>query len=826
MKNDNIVKNDNIFNDLTVADFELLIEDLKMKQKGIIIHYIVDAHDVLEYCFPYGISFQKEKKSLDRVGDEQLAYYYLFFQNHPILLDEYRVELDSNHLRASSGKGPYLLEQFLKKYRTLEKKQKEELLEEIQNNSSFLVSAAIYASGPQKFYEKLLKESLLASEDSPRSNLPDGEEIFQLFGDAKPTDESTKWFNTWYDSNFQKFVGLPQSKIFEEMQKTHRDLMAIERVVNANLQIRNFQNIANKHVFLYFSSAEKSNEFFNESKILKEADANFVEAFNKQRDSNEGKPTSILRKQKHAYLLFLSQPDRKEIADNESFFKQWIDNLNKIWEFKQQIDVASHTSQNIQDFKEWRDTNLSYAKELENELVAKQAYGSKIHETYQKGKEIALAYLEQRNYEDLRSYLELQFQEYAATAERPNILERGRSMLLTSFSLQSKFSDILHFLNQEKDLRVLPGNDFIIGSYHILPTLLYYRYSNENISSKIPVRILELIYGISSYIGMSQNGKQTKTIEIINDIKNYLNTRGTHQSDYLHQTKLINLFLLQIAPFDEVSRSKVSKQSVNFINDYYNLFDKMISVPFFKQDIKEWIIQKSDESVFQEIEILYVKAWFERRCELYDASINTCNKGLLLRGHDPRFMHGICLAEYCKFLSSCSFSFDDIQVLNKCSLLCEETINLYELSIKEPHSEIVRHLLSGNLISVTNIRSRIQSIIHIMSFVYQVSFDYTQSLQIMRSCSKRIEEFSDSYDHELLNEPEILRTTSLENICKFLNEAKVNSKDRDMIRKYISGYNQTYAIRKYNLEDTKKIAISDKIFEMLNTTVESVKNSL
>src|ERR1700722_10713556 len=75
-----------------------LQQDVRLLGEGYQLLTVVDTFDICEYCFPFGIEFDKKMdKSMGALGDEQFSYDFLFKKMYvsgkPVVIEEYKIEL-------------------------------------------------------------------------------------------------------------------------------------------------------------------------------------------------------------------------------------------------------------------------------------------------------------------------------------------------------------------------------------------------------------------------------------------------------------------------------------------------------------------------------------------------------------------------------------------------------------------------------------------------------------------------------------------------------------------------------------------------------------
>src|SRR4051794_21485317 len=74
--------------------FAQIIRDVQLLQQGCRIHYMVDSHEIIDYCFPIEPTGIVDRPA-DRIADDQAALYEVFYgrEARPILIPDYEAEV-------------------------------------------------------------------------------------------------------------------------------------------------------------------------------------------------------------------------------------------------------------------------------------------------------------------------------------------------------------------------------------------------------------------------------------------------------------------------------------------------------------------------------------------------------------------------------------------------------------------------------------------------------------------------------------------------------------------------------------------------------------
>ena len=54
-------------NKIYVEDIDLLLNDINLLKEGYEFNFIIDTSDIINFCFPYGVKFQKIDKIRERL---------------------------------------------------------------------------------------------------------------------------------------------------------------------------------------------------------------------------------------------------------------------------------------------------------------------------------------------------------------------------------------------------------------------------------------------------------------------------------------------------------------------------------------------------------------------------------------------------------------------------------------------------------------------------------------------------------------------------------------------------------------------------------------
>ncbi len=277
-------------------DIDLLIKDIDLIINGYELNYIIDPSDVIKYSFPYGLDFNMDR-SIDDIGDEMIAYMYLFNHYNPVVLDEYKLELllNRNNIKDNLDKRfkSDLIKKFVIEYEKSSDNDKDLLLDELSKSSTFLLSTSLMTKSYVDTFDDIYLNKLQVDNLTLKSNDKyDVKLITNIFDNNKRSSWSRDAFDEWVNNN--KFASNNNDKLLREFKSTYRDFVVIDRICNINESIQKNVQLNKKYVFLYFSGAKKSETFFKQDTIIKHLpNINGLCNFN------------LLRSPKHTYLLFI-----------------------------------------------------------------------------------------------------------------------------------------------------------------------------------------------------------------------------------------------------------------------------------------------------------------------------------------------------------------------------------------------------------------------------------------------------------------------------------------------------------------------------------------
>lgn len=736
----------NFLKKIFLSDIELLISDLKLIMDGYELNYIIDPYDFFEYCFPFGISFDIEK-NLDQIGDENIAYTYLYKFYRPIILDEYKLELYLNRNRVISEidtkLNENLLTSFLNKYNESNKLEQDVLLREIENSATFLLSSSLMTTSfIQKFDDLFFNRIQIDNFKLQKGSLDDEARILEYFNEIKRTDWSKIEFEIYskktIDNINKDYNDNKMANVFKRLQSTYRDFVVIDRICQINKKMQEEKALNGKNILLYFSSAKKSGKIFKKVRVRKHlANIEGQENYN------------ILRSSKHTYLLFLIYDENykimlKNLLALKELAKKHKNNISILESLEEQgSDMLQKFENKINEIK--RD----YLEEtsIENQIYKRSEYQLKIKN--------AIDRINKRkgDYKGLvKIYKELLVKAKAASS---NI---GLIEMDIAYSVQNKLSIILkRILEQRKandsdTILLQEGKDLIQGKYHHLPILLFY-----NIDSQIDSALEKLFISVINIITEYHILKEKHLQNLFDTIENlYSVTEATSLLDSNFSSILVKTLIYQILPD---AKSYTRSDLISYIRDFH------VRLRLTNYEYKNW-----------DNDYLYMLIWTMRRENRIVESYDLAKKAITKYPTDPRFKHGLTLALYNMYLSKNSLIFENLNYLEEILAISNATINAYKFQIRNNKiKKSYEKFVEFNIVSLYNLQIYVCSLF-ILGNLEKTNNDVESNiiateiftLKYLREelLDKKIKDFELSQRRSSKKFPEFNHTESVLELCE------------------------------------------------------------
>ena len=312
----------NYLKNLSADKIEEVIRDFELLDEGYKLHYAVDPHEMVDFCFPV-IPENKSEHDINQIADDQIALNEIFFinQNPPLLLDAY--------FREVNGLMRYFANVFQEAYDhakwintlieegELDKPEfaESENLKTVEEKFNVLLAVVygIYSLGVKRFeeiYNKIDSKGGFVYRNRGFYNEKQASEFSEILNNYERTDIFTLIFNKIFES--RKQIPFVKSEIERLRQSSTRDAEAIDQICHLNrILIDKYRDNSNeKHLILYLSSAPRTETVFNDKFIIENL------------PSINSKPYSFYRTRSQVFFALVNQTGTD--------FKQSIVNLREI----------------------------------------------------------------------------------------------------------------------------------------------------------------------------------------------------------------------------------------------------------------------------------------------------------------------------------------------------------------------------------------------------------------------------------------------------------------------------------------------------------------
>lgn len=243
---------------LTSAEVRDVIRDTRLEQRGSILHYCTDPHELYDYCFPVKPE-EIKRPDAATVSDEQLALDEVFFEaaHRPLLLPEYQEEMArlSTYVRRSVDRAYHqveLLETLESPFDLLHAvdtaTREGELLPAVEEmmNTIFAVALGLISIGVSRF-DYISNRRLMALGDIP------DERLRNAIGSYVRSDL------------IDYLIDALKSPRHFQSKNIDTDVGAADRLIALNSHLEEMyqrRELPERHIFLYLSSAPRSRRIF------------------------------------------------------------------------------------------------------------------------------------------------------------------------------------------------------------------------------------------------------------------------------------------------------------------------------------------------------------------------------------------------------------------------------------------------------------------------------------------------------------------------------------------------------------------------------------
>lgn len=303
---------------------DALIQDLSIEDKGTDIYFVIDPHEIYDFCFPVDPKGMKDY-NIDSLADRQITLYEVFnhLKHRPIIFEEYKEELyglltlfygDVRDVYQKSNQ----IDQILAGVRLdTSASYNDSIISEYKDipenlNIILAVAMGIYSLGSERFSEVMRSKLYFERESKEIKFLS---ELLSNYNETRIVE-----------SIYSKLaIELDENPLFNKIEKDRRrksakhDAQVVDKVIYLDRKILKeiSETKANPdHIFLYLSNAPRSRTIFD-MEIVKDAFPLY-----------KGKQFNVWRSQDHllSYILHrrLQENSNGPALDNLRKFKDML----------------------------------------------------------------------------------------------------------------------------------------------------------------------------------------------------------------------------------------------------------------------------------------------------------------------------------------------------------------------------------------------------------------------------------------------------------------------------------------------------------------------
>jgi len=252
---------------LNTTQVNSLLTEVNLEKQGYSFKYIIDLHDIIAYCFPFGLNLSNTEFNTFLVADRQNAYHYLF-QNHDIvILDEYVNELSEllrSRIRRYFDQVKSIKQEiasYLMVFNNQDKKDNTKIEDFLKRNMSLICATALGINQPpiDKF-RKVFTEILISEQDTVATNYSFEEDENIIWSSLKIFFEYIDEKSKAALSNIRLNDNLKKIGIENEKYSAYYDNIALLKCIelNKNALLNN-----KKELYLFISSVERTSFVFS-----------------------------------------------------------------------------------------------------------------------------------------------------------------------------------------------------------------------------------------------------------------------------------------------------------------------------------------------------------------------------------------------------------------------------------------------------------------------------------------------------------------------------------------------------------------------------------
>lgn len=617
-------------------NFNSLIDYQTLLQSGWKFYYIIDADLIGNYCFPEGFGDAADENSMRRKGrhispeyifDEQVTLHSLF--NLPIQVEkEMLLQAYVNELRGMIHKAgimasrPPVSTAISNQLNSLLTRLKAQTKNEpvntdlIEEHFIQIIAAVLMRIDGLKKYNDLLDNGRFTYESMDLNN-----ELLENACDFEKGSEQNERIIKSIHIDILK-TGMTKSKI--------ADVNAIDRTIGINNFIQQWgKGKERKHIFLFAVDAptpQRVMDFIKKSNIL-------------PYPTFDGFRINLYRttQEYFAYIICCVQNEDKTINHEKT-----LTNLRNLKEASRQYKrtkemlarEAAYAGQeplalpqgSQGEYAEIFNSYDRHMSALQNTGLGRSF--DSIHKSIKKN-------LKDGTIADIKDYLDGIQREEKTMLQR---IIRTHDEILDNILHEANFNrifvdgiEILRKGNMELDFS--KGADGVEGSYQHLPMFFAFEGNNSTKNNQDFLQITLLILQRKITPGSTLFEDLQQLLAQLHDRLFLIKSR----SKYPLEEKLLKTLLYLILPMSGQGPLMSSRDKQSNDTEAYHWLNKIEGT--------------AEDMGYLYREFLYLQCWVARRVGDFDGAKIIAVKGIELYKDDPRFYHGLFLAEYCHFLT-------------------------------------------------------------------------------------------------------------------------------------------------------------------------------
>jgi hypothetical protein len=609
--------------DLHPAKIQELIDDLHLRQTGTRLHYAIDTSEVFDFCFPINPT-ELRSHDINAIAEDQASLYEVFYvrPDRPVLLLDYAFELQRIHeflkrtINHEFSKAAMVKELILEGglggltsgFSDGENHVYNEELENIVRDDFNVILAivmGIFSLGVDRFTDVMHRMN-----STPLENINPVVKTI-LDGYEEPTEESPLIKLILRElSTRHKEAAAETTESGRKYNPDLTDAFAINRLLYLNTALEQaFKEgkLPERHLFIYFSSAPKTQKIFE------------LQAVKERLPVIDGNQYSFwrTRAQLFAYLINKSTDE-----DRQKRLEETIGNLSEVKLVLEEVQKVGQEfdrcSKCVLDFGLGENCSLAgfchNVKKLDERIQKRKTeiYNYGLIKTIESYHDLLKA---QSKDKSQRAYVNIFKSVYYNSGIKNIATERMRQLQQITLS-QSEFSnfvlpDVVSFTKEAKPAHLREDRDVITGTAQYLPT-------KPKIKDE---KYQEIVRKILSYYKTPPQGDKDKDFEIREAYKLYMD---------------IDSQVNEFDPEHELVRCLLYLASLDKEGDHlaYKNLEELLGRP----DVNE-----IDQDILKECR--YVLCWAARRIKKFK-QVDLWARIATQSYRDGRFYHGWCLNTY------------------------------------------------------------------------------------------------------------------------------------------------------------------------------------